>query len=69
MMSGYDYYGGYYPPQGYGGFTGTSNSSSVRTLYLFPFYCLAYILETAPKLKIDFVPFNISLLDSYLIIA
>lgn len=59
MMGGYDYYG-YYPPQNYGGFGGSNgsgnNSSSVRPLYLLlPFYCLAYMLETACKLNIDFV--------------
>ncbi len=60
MMGGYDYYG-YYPPQSYSGFSSggnnnsSGNSSSVRPLYLFPFYCLAYMLETACKLKIDFV--------------
>jgi hypothetical protein len=64
MMGGYDYYG-YYPPQNYGGFSGgnSANSSSVRPLYLFPFYCLAYMVETASKLKIDFVRIKISLFD------
>lgn len=66
MMGGYDYYG-YYPAQGYGysgnaGSGSGNNSSSVRPLYLLlPFYCLAYMLETACKLNLILFRFEIRL--------